>query len=188
MARIRGEGLQAARLMMVISSLAPLFALWATRGIKLIPDRYFVGACLLMIIVPNCFLYLKIKIARRENVKIVLTVGQAKDQREHLVVYLLGTLMPLYDANLGSGRDFAATLLALVFIIFLFWHLDLHYMNIAFALFGYRIFVIQPRASDSLGRRDNFILLTKRVGLKPEDQITSIRVTNTVFFEPEDLS
>ena len=132
MDRIRGEGLQFARLMMVISSLAPLFALWATRGIKLIPDRYFIGACLFMIIVPNCFLYLKIRAARRENVKITLTVGQAKDQREHLVVYLFGTLMPLYDANLGSGRDFAATLFALIFIVFLFWHLNLHYINIAF--------------------------------------------------------
>ena len=33
------EGLKAARLLMVLSSISPLFILWAIRGNSLIPDR-----------------------------------------------------------------------------------------------------------------------------------------------------
>jgi hypothetical protein len=36
------EGLKVARLMMVLSSISPLFLLWAIRGSKLLPDRYLV--------------------------------------------------------------------------------------------------------------------------------------------------
>ena len=49
------EGLKFARILMVLSSLSPLFILWAIRGNSLIPDFYFVGVCTLMVIVPTFF-------------------------------------------------------------------------------------------------------------------------------------
>ena len=54
------EGLKAARLLMVLSSISPLFILWAIRGNSLVPDRYFIGFCALMVFVPNAFLWLRI--------------------------------------------------------------------------------------------------------------------------------
>ena len=56
LSRTHSEGLKAARLLMVLSSVAPLFILWAIRGNSLIPDRWFIGFCALMVIVPNAFL------------------------------------------------------------------------------------------------------------------------------------
>lgn len=140
------EGLKTARLLMVLSSISPLFILWAIRGIKLIPDSYFLPFCALMVIVPNGFLWLRIRTARKLGEKKIIVVGTAEDHREHLLVYLFSMLLPFYATDLGSWRDLAATAAALGFIVFLFWHLNLHYMNLLFALRGYRIFVIDPPA------------------------------------------
>lgn len=123
------ESLKIARLMMVLSSLSPLFILWAIRGNPLISDYYLICGCLLMVVIPNAFLYERILAAKRNNDKRTLKVGLADDHRDHLLVYLFAILLPLYDANLSEQRDFAATLVAFFFIIFLFWHLNLHYMN-----------------------------------------------------------
>lgn len=43
--RSHAEGLRTARLVMVLSSISPLFIFWATRGIKLIPNCYFLAFC-----------------------------------------------------------------------------------------------------------------------------------------------
>jgi len=40
------RGLPVARLLMVVSSLAPLFLLWAIRGAPPVPDCYWIGGCL----------------------------------------------------------------------------------------------------------------------------------------------
>jgi len=42
-AKIQSEGLKTARLLMVLSSVSPLFILWAIRGNSLIPDHYFIS-------------------------------------------------------------------------------------------------------------------------------------------------
>ena len=65
------EGLKIARILMVLSSLSPLFILLAIRGNSVIPDFYFVGVCILLVIVPTFFLWCRIREARKD-----------KDQRE----------------------------------------------------------------------------------------------------------
>ena len=47
-ANTHSEGLRAARLLMVLSSVSPLFILWAIRGNSLIPGSWFAGFCALM--------------------------------------------------------------------------------------------------------------------------------------------
>jgi positive regulator of sigma E activity len=118
-----------ARLLMVLSSISPLFVLWAIRGNSLIPDKYFLSFCAAMVVLPNAFLGWRIKTAKKLQEKRELTVGSAEDHRAHLLVYLFAMLLPFYTAHLDSWRDLAAALAALGFIIFLFWHLNLHYMN-----------------------------------------------------------
>jgi hypothetical protein len=113
----------------------------------------------------------------------MLTIGEAEDHRGDLLVYLFAMLIPLYDVNLSSPRDAAAALVAFLFIVFLFWHLNLHYMNVLFAIRSYRVFTITPAETD-LATGEPFVLLTKRVSFQAGQKVQAYRLSNTVFFEP----
>ena len=180
------EGLKAARLLMVLSSVSPLFILWAIRGNSLIPDRWFIGFCTLMIVVPNAFLWLRIRTAREQADKRDLTVGTADDHRDHILVYLFAMLLPFYSEDLGSWRYLGASFAALAFIVFLFWHLNLHYMNLLFAALSYRVFTVYPPADGNpLTGKTRQALITRRVSLASGDRIVAYRLSDTVYLEVE---
>ena len=180
------EGLKAARLLMVLSSISPLFILWAIRGSNLIPDRYFIPFCVLMVVVPNAFLWLRIRTAKKQADKRELTVGAADDHRDHILVYLFAMLLPFYSEDLGSWRYLAASLAALAFIVFLFWHLNLHYMNLLFAALGYRVFTLYPPADGNpLTGRTRHAVITRRVSLASGDRLVAYRVSDTVYLEAD---
>lgn len=182
--RPRREGLELARLLMVLSSLSPLFILWAVRGNDLIPDRYFIGACAFMVVVPTTFLLWRIHTAQRENDKRELTIGASEDQRSHVLVYLFATLLPFYREELATCRDLMAMILALAFIVFLFWRLNLHYMNVCFAIFGYKVFTVSPpRDENPYTGREPFILITCRRSLLPDDRLVAYRLSDSVYME-----
>lgn len=182
--RGHNEGMKAARLLMVLSSISPLFILWAIRGIALIPDIYFLSFCALMVIVPNGFLWLRIRTARKLREIREIVVGTAEDHREHLLVYLFSMLLPFYATDLSVWRDLAATVAALGFIVFLFWHLNLHYMNLLFAVFGYRVFTIYPVLDGNpLSGRAGQVLITRRVAVTPGERLVAYRLSDTVYFE-----
>jgi hypothetical protein len=178
------EGLRIARLMMVLSSISPLFILWAIRGNSLITEYYFLGICVFMVVVPTGYLWRRIVMAKRLKQLRTIVVGKAEDHRDHLLVYLFAMLLPFYSADLDTWRDLATALVALVFIIFLFWHLNLHYMNILFAAFGYHVFTIYPRTDDNpLSGKTSMVLITKRVAVPDDERIEAYRLSNTVYFE-----
>src|SRR5207249_4624137 len=180
------EGLKTARLLMVLSSISPLFILWAIRGNSLIPDRWFIVFCALTVAVPNDFLWLRIRTARKQADKRDLTVGTADDHRDHILVYLFAMLLPFYSEDLGSWRYLGASFAALAFIVFLFWHLNLHYMNLLFAAFGYRVFTVCPPAEGNpLTGKTRQALITRRVSLASGDRIVAYRLSDTVYLEPE---
>lgn len=180
------EGLKAARLLMVLSSISPLFILWGIRGNSLIPDRWFIGFCAMMVVVPNAFLWLRIRTAKKQADKRDLTVGSADDHRDHMLVYLFAMLLPFYTAAIGTWRDLSATLAALAFIVFLFWHLNLHYMNLVYAAFGYRVFTVTPPADGSaLAVRARQAVITRRVSLASGDRLVAYRLSDTVYLEVE---
>jgi hypothetical protein len=179
------EGLKVARLLMVLSSVSPLFLLWAIRGSTLVPDVYFVSFCLFMIVAPNIFLLLRIATAKKHNDKRELSVGVVEDNREHLLVYLFAMLLPFYADTLATWRALSATLAGLAFIVFMFWHLNLHYMNILFAFFNYRVFTLYPNAdTNPLSGKMNYILITPRVVISAGERINAYRISDTVYFEP----
>lgn len=181
---VRGEGLKAARLLMVLSSISPLFLLWAIRGNRLVADRYLLPFCAAMLVLPNLFLWLRIKTAVKLQEKRELAIGSAEDHRDHILVYLFAMLLPLYPIDMGTWRDFAALLSALAFIVFLFWHLNLHYMNLLFAMFGYRVFTIStPQDDNPLSGRATQVLLTPRISLESGEHIIAYRLSDTVYFE-----
>jgi hypothetical protein len=181
------EGLKIARLFMVLSSVSPLFVLWAIRGSKLIPDLYLTSACAAMIVLPNIFLLNRIRVAKKHQVKKELVVGDAEDHRDHLLVYLFAILLPFYSIDTNSWRDVAALLLAVSFIVFMFWLLNLHYMNIIFAIGGYRVFTITPPRDDNpVSGRISLVLVTPRTSVLSGDRIVAYRLSDTVYFEAKE--
>lgn len=180
------EGLKAARLLMVLSSISPLFILWAIRGNTLIPAAYFIGFCGLMVVLPNVFLWLRLRVTRKNNDRREIVVGSADDHRDHILVYLFAMLLPFYSESLGTLRDLAATFTAISFIVFLFWHLNLHYMNLLFAVLGYRVFTVYPPADGNpLTGKMSYAVITRRVSLIPGEEITAYRLSDTVYLEAE---
>jgi hypothetical protein len=179
------SGLPIARLLMVVSSLAPLFLLWAIRGAPPISDCYWVVGCLALAIVPNLALLWRWRSARRSNDHRIIIVASARDQSDHLVVYLFAMLLPLYSVSLGNGRELFAVAAAFAFIVFLFWHMNLHYMNIAFAAFGYRVYTTQMRGRGEVAG-NAIILLSKRTSPPAANtSIDGLRISDTVFVEKE---
>jgi len=183
------EGLQFMRLLMVVSSMAPLFILWALRGSALIEDAYFIPICMALAILPSLFLLRRVKIAKRNNELRTITVGKAEDNRDHILVYLFAMLLPFYTVSLGDIREFVATITALLLVIFLFWHLNMHYMNLIFAIGGYRVFTILPppqKENPYAGQRP-FVFLTKRSTIPDGVSIQTYRLSDTVFIEKEEV-
>ena len=58
---------------MVLSSISPLFLLWAIRGNKLVGDRHLLPFCAAMLAFPNLFLWLRIKTAIRLQEAVVFS-------------------------------------------------------------------------------------------------------------------
>jgi hypothetical protein len=178
------QGLKAARLLMVLSSVSPLFLLWAIRGNSLISDWWFISGCALMFVVPNGFLLLRIRTAKRMQERRELSIGSAEDHRDHLLVYLFAMLLPFYSVNISTWREVIAALAAVAFVVFLFWHLNLHYMNLFFAIRGYRVFTLFPSTeANPVSGKDTYVLLTKRVSVEGADRITAYRLSDTVYLE-----
>ena len=179
-----GEGLRAARLMMVISSLSPLFVLWAIRGNSYVPDTILFTICILLILVPLGILLLRILVAKREGDTREVVAAGSENNKDQVLVYLFSILLPFYRQESKCLREFLAMVVALVFIIFLFWHLNYHYMNIVFALCGYRIYTISPPDSGNrVSGREPFVLITRRRFLLKDDRIHAIRLSNSVYME-----
>ena len=108
------EGLKVARLLMVPSSISPLFILWAVRGSKILPDWYLLCFCAFMVVLPNLFLWLRISAAKKHQVRRELVIGSAEDHRDHLLVYLFAMLLPFYPIDTGTWRDLAALISAVL--------------------------------------------------------------------------
>jgi hypothetical protein len=185
----KSDGLSIARLLMVLSSISPLFILWAIRGanVKGLPEECFLAFCALMIIVPNGFLWWRVKQVKKQKDKKEITAGTAEDHREHLLVYLFAMLLPFYSASMETLRDFSAHMAAIAFIVFLFWHLNMHYMNIFWAIRGYRVFTLSPVDDENpLSGKSSQVLITKRNHIVSGEKITAYRLSKTVFLEDEE--
>ena len=178
------EGLRVARLLMVLSSLAPLFIIWAIRGNRLIPDYYFIGACFLLAFLPSGFLFWRVYRVQKDVDKRTLTAGTSEDHRGHVLVYLFAMLLPFYLEEIATYRDLAAIIIALTFIVILFWRLNLHYMNVFFAFADYQIFTVSPPQDDNPHTgQEKYVLITHRKVLLPGDRLLVHRLSNTVYLE-----
>ena len=178
------EGLKLLRFTLVLSSISPLFFLWALKGGSFLPDIYFVPGCLCLAIFPTIVLFVRERIVRKQKDVRNLIVGNAEDHRGHILVYLFAMLLPFYSQGIEGWRELSALVLGLAFIVFLFWHLNFHYMNILFALRGYHVFTVSvlPQGNE-YASQDNYILITRRHSLPHGQRIVGFRLSNTVYLE-----
>ena len=185
MIKTANGGLRIARFLMVVGSLSPLFILWAIRGARVVPDIWWIALCLSCAVAPNLALLYRWRRAVTNNDHRVIIAQSAKDQSDHLLVYLFAMLIPLFGVDLGSLRDVLSVFAAFVFIVFIFWHMNLHYMNILFALAGYQVFTVQARTStqNEASASRTLVILSKRHAIPPETQIDGFRLSDSVLIE-----
>lgn len=184
------EGLGFVRLVLVWSSLSPVFLLWSIRGVDAVDDAVWIPTCLVLFVLPTAILYWVFSRARKsENVK-TIDVVSARDQREHLLTYLFAMLIPLFDVNLGGVRDIVAVAFALAFVMFLFWHMRLHYMNLIFAIWGYRIYTVEAKIGTKERDREQprlvtFAVISRRHYLPEGSALTGYRLGGNVIVDKD---
>ena len=179
-----GEQLRIWRLCVVLVSFAPLFLLMAIRGNEVINEIWMWSACAALIILPFGFLILRVLSVWRSKGTDPIHVGSVEDNRSHILAYLFATMLPFYRSSLDTWRDMIAISLALVFIVFLFWYLRLHYVNFILAVFDYRVFTIfPPDGGNRFSRRTPLVLITRRNHLVLGDQLFAKRLSDTVYWE-----
>ena len=184
-AKIR-EGLGLVRFLLVFSSLSPVFLLWAIKGVEGISDKIWIPVCLIAFFFPSFLLWVLLKWNKRDGNYRTIKIHTAKDQREHLLTYLFAILIPLFGVNFGGYRDLISILVALSFILFLFWHMHLHYMNLFFAIFGYKIFTVKV-VSDAAdpSRLATYVVLSKNDHLTEGIIFTGWRIGGKILVERE---
>ena len=130
------------------------------------------------------FLLWRIRTAYKSKDVRDMTTGRVEDHRNHVLIYLFATLLPFYREDIASCRDLAAMGVALAFIVFLFWRLNLHSMNLFFALFGFQIFTVgASEDSNPKSGKEGFILITRRKHLSTNERVVAYRLSNTVYLE-----
>lgn len=178
------EGLKLARLLLVLSSFSPVFLLWAIRGTSLVPDWIFVSCCLALVIIPNACLIARVWLSQKQKDRKEIIVGATEDHRDHVLVYLFALVLPFYSEDIESWRALSATIAALIFILFLFWYLNLHYMNIVFTALGFQVYSVHPpTTANEMSGKEKFVLITWRRRLNEGERIVAYRLSNTVFWE-----
>ena len=178
-----GEGLRFWRFCMVLAGFSPLFILMAVRGSTAVPDKWLWSFCVVMASLPVLMLVLRLWTVYRNNSPRPIRLGRVEDSRTHVLVYLFATLLPFYRQDLLDYRDLTALSLALAFIIFLFWYLNLHYVNIILALLGFHVYTVHP--VENTGRysiRVPIVVITRQKYLTTGDEVSAYRLSDTLYW------
>lgn len=171
------------RLLLVIASMSPLFILLAIKGLEPFFDHFLTFIFfLLLVIIPNLYFWYRIKQAKHNNDRKNISIHEYTDNKEHIVSYTFALLIPMYQSSIATQNDLYAALCALIFILFIFWHLDLYYMNFIMALFGYKIISIKGNPATSLYAVEH-VLITKRSNLNNLQNFSPLRLTDFLLFD-----
>lgn len=172
------------RFCMVTVSFAPLFLLIAIRGIDVVGDVWTWSVCLSLIVAPGVLVVWRIVLVWRKDTTDVIAIGQAEDGRSHVLGYLFATMLPFYRSSIEGWRDLLALVVALGFILVIFWCLRWHYVNWVLLLAGYRVYTVTPLEDPArLGRRTPLVLITRRRRPLSEERVRAKRVSDTVYWE-----
>lgn len=178
----RREGLPFIKLMMLLSSMAPLFVLVGLRGISVtvISETKLWGIIAGMVVIPYLFLWLRLILSKNARDIITIDASSSSNNKDYLFTYLFTVLLPLYSFTISSNRDAIALAFALLIVLFVLWNMNLHFINIIFAFGGYKVFTIPEM--------DGAVLLTTRHSLSNANQLLVHRLSNSVFIEFKDYN
>lgn len=179
-----GEGSKALRLMLVLSAMSPLFILWAVRGTTLVSQRLFIVICVGLFLFFNVgLLYILHGTRKDDNIRPLL-VASSEDRRQDVISYLFAMLLPFYTADLNSGRNLLATLIAFSLVVLLFWALGLHYLNLWIVVLGYHcLYVTSPDNDKVRSSAASFTLITRKASLRSGTPIRAHAISSYVFVE-----
>lgn len=170
------------RLMLVLACMAPLFILMAIRGVGIVPWEIYFPAFIGLALIPNIILVIRLFVAIKNNDRKRIRATNSTDNREQLITYIFAMLLPLFQSSVSTEQDLYAALCALLFVIYIFGHMELYYMNFFFALAGYRILSIRPdSASGNLSV--SHVLITKKTSISSTAEINPLRVTDFLLFD-----
>lgn len=170
------------RFLLVLACMSPLFILLAIRGVAIIPFEIYFPTFIFLAFAPNCYLLFRMYIAKRNNDRKNITIHTFTDNKEQLLTYIFAMLIPLYQASFSSVNDLYSALCALIFIIYIFYHMELYYMNFWLALFGYRILTID--ANPASGEYSvKHVLITSKDKFAANSTITPLRITDFLLFD-----
>ena len=180
----KSEPFRFLRLIFVVASLSPLFIIWGLKGFKQIPDRFLLPVIVLVLILSNGLVLYRWAIVKKQSLTVQAQVQDATDHREHLVVYLLAVLLAMFGASATGMRELSALFFALFLIVILFWYSNLHYLNVAFALFGYKTFTVTRKVDDNnTVSALKVVVLTKRSWIEDGESIICYRLSHDIWIE-----
>lgn len=169
---------------MVVGGMAPLFLLWAMRGNGIIPDWQFRLACGAVAVIPNVFLWWLIRSRRERDLGTSFKIGSFDDRREGVLTYIIAILLPFYGASLETRSDVYSAFGVLLFIVVVFLHLDLQYVNLFFVISGYYLYFVRSNEGmEASVPKSGAILITKRDYLKIGQTLSVSELSSGVFVE-----
>jgi len=170
------------RLMLVLACMAPLFILMSIRGVGLVPWEIYFPIFIGLALIPNIYLAFRIAYAVKQNDRKRIFPINVTDNREQLITYIFAMLLPLFQSAVSTEQDLYSALCALLFVVYIFGHMELYYMNFFFSLAGYRILSIRSDASSG-SLSVSHVLITKRTSLSPTQEIQPVRITDFLLFD-----
>ena len=178
------EGFGLGKFILVVSSMGPLFALWGIKGATAIPDLYLIPACTLVVVLPLVFLWWRFRTAKKNNDTRRLVTGRIEGYGHQILTYIFAMLLPFYRQDIATLRDVLAIGAALLFVVIIFWSLNLHYINIIFVLGGYRRYLVHPPDDGNpFSGTQALVLVTRRASLSMDESIIAYRISNTFLWE-----
>ena len=185
-AKLGGDGLSLVRLALVVSALSPVFLLWAIRGVSAVKDCIWIPCCLGLFLISNGLVGAIWARALRSKNQKTLTVCKSSEQRDYLITYLLAVTIPIYQNDISSVRGIFAAGLIFLFVVYVFWWVKLGYINIIFALLGFRVHTLDSTAPGDGGgppRITTYVFISRREHIPPGSVVTGLRLGGDVLLE-----
>lgn len=178
------EGFGALRLLLVLSSLFPVFVLFAIRGQSPLPECYHLLMMLALATAPTAILAIRIAVAKRNDEIVPLAIGTATSHQSSIISYLLALLLPFVGIATSDWRGFAASMATVVFVVIVLWLMKVHYLNVIFGLLNRTVFeVLPPDCNNPFSDRNARFIVTWRTELSDCKSINALRITDTVYWE-----
>jgi hypothetical protein len=177
------EGLPLVKLMMLLSSMAPLFILVGIKGIdeKVLSEKFTWLIIICLIVIPLLVVFARQYYSKKSKDIFTVNSENATLNKEYLFTYLFTVLLPLYSVSIDSKKDLASVICAIFFVVFVLWNLNMHFINIFFAFQGYRVY--------TLPNNNSAILLSSRQFINSNvEKIQAHRLSNSVYIELKNYS